>query len=292
MRKRPGFSVRQAVIILGIVALVGVAGWMFRGVIRDWKDLLVKPVVPTPMVFVPRATSSLPTLSAPTSSEEKPPTPTPVVAPSTQEKPIIQPGEKPPIVEAPLSQEVNLAVPFLSQAPTGDWSDPYQEACEEASMIMVDAFYRGQTRISSEEGDAAILNVVAFEETFVDGRQDITAEETAAILRLQYGYKNVQVLPIAEASDIKKILARGYPVIVPAYGKALGNPNFRNGGPKYHMLVIKGYLKDGRFITNDPGTRKGADYVYTERVLMNAIHDLNGGDVQNGKKLMIVVMPS
>ena len=55
------------------------------------------------------------------------------------------------------------------------------------------------------------------------------------------------------------------------------------------MLIIKGYTKEGNFITNDPGTRRGADFIYSPGVLMNAIHDWNGGDVDNGKKVMIVV---
>src|SRR3989344_7954888 len=31
---------------------------------------------------------------------------------------------------SPTRAEVNLAVPFTSQAPTGNWDLPYQEACE------------------------------------------------------------------------------------------------------------------------------------------------------------------
>ena len=55
------------------------------------------------------------------------------------------------------------------------------------------------------------------------------------------------------------------------------------------MLVIKGYTKDGRFITNDPGTRRGANYLYDPNIVLNAIHYWNGGDVKNGKKAVIVV---
>ena len=53
---------------------------------------------------------------------------------------------------------------------------------------------------------------------------------------------------------------------------ALINPNFTGNGPLYHMLVIKGFVDD-KFITNDPGTRNGADFVYTEANLMNSIAD-------------------
>src|SRR3989344_4828168 len=52
--------------------------------------------------------------------------------------------ELPPVIEpnsssspaSPARAEVNLKVPFTSQAPTGNWDLPYQEACEEASALM------------------------------------------------------------------------------------------------------------------------------------------------------------
>jgi hypothetical protein len=82
---------------------------------------------------------------------------------------------------------------------------------------------------------------------------------------------------------------KGVPVIIPASGKELQNPNFRNGGPPYHMLVMKGYLADGRWIVNDPGTRKGADYLYGKQLLLNAVHDWNGGDVPRGSSVAFVI---
>ena len=60
-------------------------------------------------------------------------------------------------------------------------------------------------------------------------------------------------------------------------------------GPLYHMLVVKGYTKDGTIITNDPGTRRGADFLYDPDALFNAVHDWNGGNVNEGAKVMVVV---
>lgn len=68
----------------------------------------------------------------------------------------------------------------------------------------------------------------------------------------------------------------------------LGNPYFTPPGPIYHMLVIKGYNLT-EFITNDPGTRRGADYVYSYQTLMKAIHDWNNGNVESGKSATISV---
>jgi hypothetical protein len=57
------------------------------------------------------------------------------------------------------------------------------------------------------------------------------------------------------------------------------------------MLVIKGYKADGSWITNDPGTHNGPDYVYPHDRLLNAIHDFKAGDMVDGDKVMVVVFP-
>jgi hypothetical protein len=55
------------------------------------------------------------------------------------------------------------------------------------------------------------------------------------------------------------------------------------------MLVVRGWTKEGMIITNDPGTKRGEGYLYEPDVLINAVHDWSGGDVENGRKAMIVV---
>jgi uncharacterized protein YvpB len=90
--------------------------------------------------------------------------------------------------------------------------------------------------------------------------------------------------------DLKKYLAKGNPVIVPAAGRELKNPNFTAPGPLYHNLVLVGYDKN-IIITNDPGTRKGRGYIYDMDVLYNAIHDFPGKpeNIIQGRKAMIVL---
>lgn len=210
-----------------------------------------------------------------------------VSSPPIPQKKNVDPFEN----RGPLPSEANLDVPFTTQAPYQNWDYPYQEACEEASIIMADAFYRGKSgKISDEDAKRAIDAIVAYENKTLGFYKDTDAEQTAEVIKGYFGYEDVLVRPVKSADDIRRVVANGYPVILPAAGKLLKNPNFRNGGPLYHMLVVKGYTKD-RFITNDPGTRRGADYTYAVDVLMNAIHDWNGGDVTNGAKLMIVILP-
>ena len=185
--------------------------------------------------------------------------------------------------------QMNLAVPFTSQAPHSNWSLPYQEACEEASAYMVAEYFNGtpEGQIDADEADAAILEVVAFQEDFWGYYLDTTAAETSQFIDLFYGYGAI-VVENPTVEQIKQEIAEGRPVIVPAAGQQLGNPNFTGDGPLYHMLVIKGYTADS-FITNDPGTRNGENFVYEIDVIMDAIGDWNNGNPANGEKVVIFV---
>ena len=130
-----------------------------------------------------------------------------------------------------------------------------------------------------------------------------TAAETARILKEYFGYKRVEVIRDITIDDIKSHLLAGRPVIVPLAGRMLNNPYYTQPGPVYHMLVIKGFTKDGRFITNDVGTKRGQNYAYDAEALFNAIHDApTGGDgwnvadpeeyIKTGGKVMVVVYPN
>ena len=195
----------------------------------------------------------------------------------------------PPPAPKVLAVDVNLAVPFISQAPHANWDEAHEEFCEEASLLMAASFVLGQSISGPDDAEQKLQAIRAFEEMRFGYYKDTTAEETAVILREYYKLSAVSVVYEPTIADIRAAVASGKSVIVPAAGRQLGNPYFKQPGPLYHMLVVKGYTKDGRFITNDPGTRRGANYLYDMNVLWNAIHDWNGGDVDNGRKVMIVV---
>ena len=226
--------------------------------------------------------SVIPSLPAQTGASEESPANVGIHNPS--QPPLTLGGGE--LIELPA--EFNLAVPFTSQAPYADWNLPYKEACEEASVAMVDAFYTGRT-FNQASATTEILSVVEWENTTFGYYEDTTAEETARILRERYGYKNVRVVADPTVDMIKCEIAQGRPVILPAAGQLLGNRYFRQPGPVYHMLVVRGWTKDGMIITNDPGTKRGEGYLYKPETLMNAVHDWNGGDMYNGRKVMIVV---
>lgn len=191
--------------------------------------------------------------------------------------------------EIVIPESINLAIPFTSQAPKANWDLPYQEACEEASMLMTARFLQGRSIDGADDADQAILQLVDQSATVMGYPIDMTAEETANDIEDFYDF-DTELIYNFTWDDVKLALAQGYPVILPAAGRELGNPNFTSPGPIYHMLVIKGYTSSV-VITNDPGTRKGADYQYSYDTLLNAAHDWNGGNVAEGKKVIIVVKP-
>lgn len=269
----------------GITALLLFA-WFGRGWLReqwyDYRDAQMRAEVPTPVILRPEGPKDPVRITETPRDSSSPPPEASEPQNDSKEEPPLQDDEKP--------DAINLKIPFVSQAPYRDWSMPYQEACEEASAIMASLYYQGDMRemVIGDAGDALLKKVIAWEEERFGYYKDTTVAETVIMLE-EYFKLRARIVDDPTIEQIKQAVAAGYPVIVPAYGKALPNPYFKNGGPLYHMLVVKGYTET-KFITHDPGTNtRGADFPYTYDALMNAIHDWNGGDVPNGAKRVIVV---
>lgn len=166
---------------------------------------------------------------------------------------------------------------------------PYQEACEEASLILVH-HYLEQTTLSPEEMDQEILALVAEEEAR-GLPPDIPMPQLAALAEDVYGYETDLLEGSAVTEDaIVASLAAGLPVIVPLAGQRLGNPYYSGDGPPYHVFVIVGY-DERQFITHDVGTRRGAYYAYARTTVMNALHDWTGSKetIEEGPKRMLIV---
>lgn len=190
----------------------------------------------------------------------------------------------------PIPAKVNLAVPFTSQAPFAVWDPPHNEGCEEASSLMVARFWQKQPITGPDDADREILAIEKWETEHLGFWEDTSAADTVKFIEGYWPTLSAEVKPLNSADDLKAEIGRGFPVIVPANGRLLGNPNYRSPGPRYHMLVVKGY--DGKgFITNDSGTRKGAEYRYSGATILKAAHDWQGHEVADGAKVMIVVRP-
>jgi hypothetical protein len=189
-----------------------------------------------------------------------------------------------------------IKVPFTSQAPLGVWDARHEEACEEASLIMLHA-YLTNIELNPTEAEKQIQNMIDFEIKNYGDYKDTNVEENVKLYNEFFGSpsggKSLRVVYDFDKNNLKIELAKGNPIIIPAAGRELGNPNFTAPGPIYHNLVLVGY-SGNQIITNDPGTRKGESYRYDIDVLYNAIHDFAGdlGKIDQGRKAMIVVETS
>jgi len=190
--------------------------------------------------------------------------------------------------ELPLPSELNLKMTFYAQAPFGDWDYPWQEACEEASILLVANTYfnRNWTR---EEFRDEILKLVDWEtRTFGDYKHTDVLQNTRILSEL-FGLQSV-VMSDPTYDDVRRSLTKGHFLIAFFAGKRLGNPFYKNGGPNYHVMVIKGFKEGEKIITADVGTKHGEDYVYTWDVVQNALHDYDE-PIESGAKRMIEVIP-
>lgn len=180
-------------------------------------------------------------------------------------------------------------IPFTPQAPFAKWDFDHNEACEEAAILMVHYFYKGKS-LTPEIADKEIMGMINYQKQNWQGHFDLEAKDIAKLAKEYYSYKNAKVIYSAAISDIKKEVAKGNPVIIPTAGRLLGNPYYKSPGPIYHALVVIGYT-ESEIITNDPGTKRGKDYSYKNEVILNAMHEWNGGNVNSGRKTIIILAP-
>lgn len=185
-----------------------------------------------------------------------------------------------------IPEEFNLEMQFYPQAPFADWGMPYQEACEEASVLIAMNYVRGE-KMSRKAFDQALLKIVDFEMDHFGYFEHTTVKETADIVREYYDYDKVRIIENPTIEQIKREIAAGNAVVPPLAGQLIGNPFYTPPGPPYHMLVIKGYT-DKHFITHDVGTKRGADFVYPFKTIMDSIHDY-AVPITNGEKRILVI---
>jgi len=205
--------------------------------------------------------------------------------------------QTPKITKENLPQKIKQEVPFMVQAPFGNWKDQiFQNGCEEAAMTMAFEWIKGTSVISAEEAQNKIKKLTSFEDKTFNYNTDTDIYDMQKIFQNYFDYQNIKAQENINLDDIKNEIQKGNIVLVPTFGRALGNPNYTTPGPITHMLVIIGYdSATKKFITNDSGTKHGKDYQYSEDVLFEAIWEYPSGpklpDPPKGilKKGMLVV---
>lgn len=190
--------------------------------------------------------------------------------------------------EAVLPVSALIDVPFSPQAPFGNWSLPYQEACEEMSLILVQRYLTNQP-LTRTQADEELQRMVAWQLEHLGHYEDTTTDEVRIIAEKFYG-RQTRMIDDPSVQDIKRLIANGHPVIIPTAGRELGNPFFTGEGPWYHMLVVIGYDEEN-FIVHDVGTKRGERYAYEQEHLVHTIHDWTGVKerIADGRRVALVV---
>lgn len=191
--------------------------------------------------------------------------------------------------------EIIIDVPFMSQAPLGDWSDPrQQDGCEEAGVIMAMAWINDRGNIDPLVAQNEIITLADWQQEKYGEHRDVYIEDVKTRLFLEYfNYEKVEIQEVTDKSEIIAALNNGQIILAPCNGQALKNPHFSSPGPERHLLVIIGYNPiNDEFITNDPGTRYGASYRYDSELLFNAIRVYPGGyhqPIEDQEKILLFV---
>ncbi len=181
----------------------------------------------------------------------------------------------------------SLPVPFTPQAPFANWAQPWQDTCEEASIVMVDNFYANKT-LDKWQAKDQMLKVLEIKNKEYGWSLDESAEKIAGLINKFFPWE-AHVVDNPSLEQIKNEINNSRPIIIPVYGRAIHNPHFWGGGPDYHVLVISGYDDEKQeFITKEPGTRHGLDFRYKYDTIMNALHDFTWrGNTRNGDPVAV-----
>ncbi|MFA5954076.1 MAG: C39 family peptidase [Patescibacteria group bacterium] len=183
-----------------------------------------------------------------------------------------------------------LLVPFTPQAPTANWDELHNEGCEEASAIMAAAYFSGDTRstLPPQVVEQSITELTNWQLQHFGYSLDTTVEETAEMIREVYHRKATVVQNMSE-EDIKQTIAKNKLVIIPVNGRLIDNPHYKQPGPLYHMLLVRGYTPT-RLVTNDSGTKFGQNYSYAFTTLQSAMVDWDhaSGTIKPARSVVIV----
>ena len=198
-----------------------------------------------------------------------------------------------------LLRAAGISVPFVLQAPHSRWVQPYEDACEEAVIVMLDAFFRNDTRdkLPADEARTRILRIVELEQNVLGYDKDTSIATMIKLVNEHFDF-GAYAVRNPSLEEIKAEIDRGFPAVIPVWGRALikSNPYFRKPGPRYHTILITGYDDaKSEFVTQEPGVGRGRNFRYPYAALMGAMGDLmqnkKGTSVQGGERMMMFVRP-
>ena len=201
------------------------------------------------------------------------------------------------ILSSGLPNKHQIKTIFVPQSPEKNWDQPWQDACEEASLLTVDYYYKNITSADPQTIKNDLLKIFDFE-TKQSFTHDVNIDQMSLVAQNYFGY-STKIITNPTIEDLKEYLSQDIPIIVPANGKTLyqENKHFKEGGPYYHNLVILGYDDSvNKFTVHDVGTQFGAYFRYSYSLLMQSIHDFPASkqkeDINQGDKKVLILLQS
>jgi hypothetical protein len=189
-----------------------------------------------------------------------------------------------PVTAQGRPQSVILNVPYVMQAPLGDWSDRRQQyGCEEAAIVMAMAWVREAVNsptdvIFKDEAVRDIVNMSEYERVIYGFYEDTSAQDTARLMREFYLYPDVEVKENISTEDIKMELSKNRVVLLPLNTRLTGLSVYRNG-PIRHMVIAVGYDdKNDEIIVHDPIFRNGEYFWMPASSLSAALWNYSSGN--------------
>lgn len=177
-----------------------------------------------------------------------------------------------------IEKEKELDITFYSQFPLDiatwvKYEEPYQNFCEEASLLNWYYFLTGKNP-DLEEYNLDLLKLKELEDILFDGWYMHTSLQDTLKLLIAFQADEQQIFwDIIENPDVnimKENISKWNPIIVPVYGKWLSNDLFIWWWPLYHNLLIKWYTEQN-FIVNEVWVSKWDWYNYNIQELMENI---------------------
>jgi len=189
-------------------------------------------------------------------------------------------------IRRPSQKTIN--VPFTSQAPAGDWSEPWGNACEETSIYMVSSFYAND-EIKRAAAIKDIKNILAVKKQDFKISKDESLQKISDLIKALEFPWSTKIVYDPTPEQLKQELSENRPIIVPVFAPTLTT----NDGQDYHVMVLIGYDDmEKMFIVNDPGVPNGQARRFPYDKFMQAIHDLNQKDYQAGQPAVLFTTES
>ncbi|MES2223938.1 MAG: C39 family peptidase [Patescibacteria group bacterium] len=178
---------------------------------------------------------------------------------------------------------VRLDVPYISEAPEGNWSGNWVNACEEATISMAAKFYAGDKEVSIANAKATLQKLFDIENKIYGNNRNTDAKQMLKLIT-DYSTFSATIKQNPTVDEIKDEIIAGHPVISLHRGFGLGNKNipFLATGSSYHTIIVIGFDDVKKeFITHDPGDDKdGVGHRYDYDVFMNSLHNYDFSDNQ------------